>query len=90
MGVIRRIRNCSITIMTKDELGDISGGGQCTENGTWWWNQRIKKATKAEKDAFMSGNLADWNKFINCIKSKSRNPKHATRSQGKEVTLSKN
>ena len=39
--------------MTKNELGDISGGGQCTENGTWWWNQRIKKATKAEKDAFM-------------------------------------
>ena len=28
-------------------------GGQCTENGAWWWNQRIKKATKAEKDAFM-------------------------------------
>ena len=22
------------TIMTKNELGDISGGGQCTENGT--------------------------------------------------------
>ena len=54
--VIRGIRKCSITIMTKNELGDIdplSGGGQCTENGTWWWNQRIKKATKAEKDAFM-------------------------------------
>ena len=38
--------------MMKDELGDISGGGQCTANGTWWWNQRIKKATTAEKDAF--------------------------------------
>ena len=28
-------------ILSKDELGDrgpISGGGQCTENGTWWWN----------------------------------------------------
>ena len=39
--------------MTKDVLGDISGGGQCTENVIWWWNQRIKKTTKAEKDAFM-------------------------------------
>ena len=39
--------------MTKNELGDISGGGQRTGNGTWWCNQRIKKATKAEKDAFM-------------------------------------
>ena len=47
------ITKCSITIMTKDELGDLSGGGLCTENGAWWWNQRIKKATKAEKDAFM-------------------------------------
>ena len=51
--VIRGIRKCSITIMTNNELGDISGGGQCTENGTWWWNQRIKNATKAEKDAFL-------------------------------------
>ena len=60
----------------KDELGDISGGGQCTENGTWRWNQRITKATKAEKDAYLwSGNLAARNKFMNCIKSKSRNPK---------------
>ena len=39
--------------MTKNELGDISGGGQCTENVTWWWNQQIKKVTKAEKDASM-------------------------------------
>ena len=23
------------------------------ENGTWLWNQQIKKVTKAEKDAFM-------------------------------------
>ena len=53
MCVIRGIRKCSITIMTKNELGDISGGGQCTKNGTWWWNQHIKKVTKAEKDAFM-------------------------------------
>ena len=52
------IRKCSITIMTKDELWDISGGGQCTENGTWWWNQRIKKATKAEKDVFMKWQLS--------------------------------
>ena len=56
--VIRRIRKCSITIMTKDDLGDISGGGHCTENGTWLWNQRIKKATKAEKDAFMKLQLS--------------------------------
>ena len=42
-----------MTIMIKNELGDISGGGQCTENGTWWWNQQITKVTKAEKDAFM-------------------------------------
>ena len=27
----RIIRKCSITIMTKDELVDISGSGQCTE-----------------------------------------------------------
>ena len=47
------ILKCYITIMTKDELGDISGGGQCTANGIWWWNQRIKKATNAERDAFM-------------------------------------
>ena len=38
--------------MTKDELGDISGGGQCTENGTKWWNQQIMKATKDEKKVF--------------------------------------
>ena len=36
----------------------ISGGGQCTENGTRWWNQRIKKATKAVKDAFMKWQLS--------------------------------
>ena len=40
--------------MTNNELGDISGGGQCTENGTWWWNQRNKTVTKAEKDDFMT------------------------------------
>ena len=51
--MIRGIRKFSITSMTKNALGDISGGGQCTENGTWWLNQRIKKATKAEKDDFM-------------------------------------
>ena len=33
--VIRGIRKCSTTIMTKNELGDISSGGHCTENGTW-------------------------------------------------------
>ena len=44
--------------MAKDELGDMSGGGQCTENGTWWWDQRIKKATKAEKDASMKWQLS--------------------------------
>ena len=57
LGKMEIIRKCSITIMTKDELGDISGGWQCTENGTWWWNQRIKKASKAEKDAFMKWQL---------------------------------
>ena len=44
--------------MMKDELGEISGGGQCTENGIWGWNQRIKKAAKAEKDAFMKWQLS--------------------------------
>ena len=52
------IRKCSIAIMTKGELGDISGGWQCTENGTCLWNQRIKKATKAVKDAFMKWQLS--------------------------------
>ena len=56
--VIRRIRKCSIAIMTKDELGHISGSGQCTESGTWWWwNQQIEKATKAAKDDFMKFQL---------------------------------
>ena len=44
--------------MTKDDLGDISGSGHSTENGTWLWNQRFKKATKAEKDAFMKWQLS--------------------------------
>ena len=56
--VIRIIRKCSITSMAKAELGDISGGGQCTENAAWWRTQRIKKATKAEKDAFMTWQLS--------------------------------
>ena len=36
----------------------ISGGGQCTENGTWWMTQRFKKVTHAEKDAFMTWQLS--------------------------------
>ena len=57
---MQHFRNCLLwsapldnRVLSKDELGEISGGCQCTENGTWWWNQRIKKATKADKDAFM-------------------------------------
>ena len=52
MCVIRGIRKCSITIMTKNELGDISGGGQCTKNGTWWWNQHnilLRKSQRLRK-----------------------------------------
>ncbi len=33
--------------------GGGTAGGQCSENGTWWWSQQIKKVTKAEKDDFM-------------------------------------
>ena len=38
----------------------ISGGGQFTENGTWWMTQRFKKVTHAEKDAFMTWQLSRW------------------------------
>ncbi len=41
-----------MVVWTNSEIYQVVCG-QCTENGTWWWNQRIKKATKADKDAFM-------------------------------------
>ena len=58
LGKMQILLKFYIKIMTKDELGDISGGGQCTGNGIWWWNQRIKKATKAERDAFVKWQLS--------------------------------
>ena len=59
LGKMDIIRKCSITIMTKDELVDIY---QLVENalkiGHGGGNQQTKKATKAEKDSFMTWKLS--------------------------------
>ena len=36
---------------------------------------RLRKPQRLRRMVLSSGNLADRNKFMNCIKSKSRNPK---------------
>ena len=38
--------------LAKEELRDTSGGGQFLEKETWWWNQWVKKTTKAKTDSF--------------------------------------
>ena len=44
--------------LAKEELGETSGGGQLIEKETWWWNQHIKEATKAQKDAVKKWQLS--------------------------------
>ena len=44
--------------LAKEELGETPGGGQLIEKETWWWNQHVKEATKAKKDAFKKWQLS--------------------------------
>ena len=53
--------------LAKEEIGKTSGGGRFIENETWWWNQQVKKSTKAKKDAFkkwqLSGDEQDYEQY---------------------------
>ena len=62
--------------LAKEELGEISGGGQFIEKETWWLNQQVKESTKAKKKLLRSGNLVERNKITSSIKSRKGNPKN--------------